>query len=84
MGNKTDPTKIKIDCFNKAIENKDPLALKIKKINKQDLNCNYSKFIFSTQTPIKKKRPPSSIVLTPSVAGIYCAYEFLDYFSKQA
>lgn len=68
MGNRVDPTKIKISKLNKTIN--DPLAKKIRSILRKD-NINLDiPVVFSEELPLKKDAI-NSLVTVPSVAGIY-------------
>ena len=81
MGNRVDPTQIKIGCFNDALISKDPIAKKIKSILKENITVlDNNLFVYSSEISKIKIKPPSSIVLTPSCAGIYCSYVFLKTF----
>lgn len=68
MGNRVDPTKIKISKLNKTIN--DPLAKKIRSILRKDNIKLDIPVVFSEELPLKKDAI-NSIVTVPSVAGIY-------------
>ncbi len=81
MGNRLDPTKIEISSLDKTIN--DPLAKRLRTMARKEkydlskINC-----IFSKETPVLKVSPPSSIIFNPAVAGLYCAYYFLNLYLK--
>ena len=68
MGNRVDPTKIKISKLNKTIN--DPLAKKIRSILRKDNIKLDIPVVFSEELPLKKDAI-NSLVTVPSVAGIY-------------
>ena len=84
MGNRLDSSKIIITTLDKT--EYDPLAKALRKIVKQQ-RFNYKiNVVTSTEIPFKQrvvmddkakilkdKIPPSSMIFTPSVAGITCA-----------
>ncbi len=88
MGNREDLTKILITTLDKT--NYDPVAKKLRElVRKEERYKDLKKInvVFSTEIPKKQNRvinkdtaikkestPPSSIIFTPSVAGMLCAY----------
>ena len=86
MGNREDLTKIKITTLDKT--NYDPVAKKLREFaRKEKINMKKINVVFSDEVPVKQKRtvnengdslkekiPPASIIFTPSVAGLLCAY----------
>ena len=88
MGNREDLTKINITTLDKT--SYDPLAKKLRELVKKDNRINDMKkinVVFSKEIPKRQNRiiekdgqslkeacPPSSIIFTPSVAGMLCAY----------
>ena len=88
MGNKEDLTKINITTLDKT--SIDPVAKKLRELVKKEnrvkdmkkINVVFSSELPKKQTVIvndsgenrKESLPPSSIVFTPSVAGLLCAY----------
>ena len=92
MGNREDLTKIRITTLDKT--NYDPVAKKLRELVKKDnrmkdmkkINVVFSSEIPKKQTKIVEKEgktmkevcPPSSIMFTPSVAGMLCAYYVVE------
>lgn len=88
MGNKEDLTKINITTLDKT--NYDPVAKKLRELVKKENRIKDIKrinVVFSNEIPKKQSKiiekegktfkescPPSSIIFTPSVAGMLCAY----------
>ena len=88
MGNREDLTKIKITSLDNT--SYDPVAKKLRQfVKKENKYYDMKKInvVFSTEIPkkqsrlinkegnnLKEKCPPSSIIFTPSVAGLLCAY----------
>lgn len=88
MGNKEDLTKINITTLDKT--SIDPVAKKLRELAKKEnrvkdmkkINVVFSSELPKKQTVIvndsgenrKESLPPSSIIFTPSVAGLLCAY----------
>jgi tRNA A37 threonylcarbamoyladenosine dehydratase len=88
MGNKEDLTKINITTLDKT--SIDPVAKKLRELVKREnrvkdmkkINVVFSSELPKKQTVIvnesgenrKESSPPSSIIFTPSVAGLLCAY----------
>lgn len=88
MGNKEDLTKINITTLDKT--SIDPVAKKLRELVKKDnrlkdmrkINVVFSSEIPKKQSVIvnengerrKESVPPSSIIFTPTVAGLLCAY----------
>lgn len=88
MGNREDLTKISITTLDKT--NYDPVAKKLRELVRKEerykdlkrINVVFSseipkkqnKIINKTSTITKESIPPSSIIFTPSVAGMLCAY----------
>ena len=88
MGNKEDLTKINITTLDKT--SIDPVAKKLRELVKKDnrlkdmrkINVVFSNELPKKQTVIvnedggirKESLPPSSIIFTPTVAGLLCAY----------
>jgi len=88
MGNREDLTKIDITTLDKT--NYDPVAKKLREfIRKENRDKDMKKInvVFSSEIPkkqsniikdngntLKENCPPSSIIFTPSVAGLLCAY----------
>ena len=88
MGNREDLTKISITTLDKT--NYDPVAKKLRELVRKEerykdlkrINVVFSseipkkqnKIINKTSTITKENIPPSSIIFTPSVAGMLCAY----------
>ena len=78
MGNRIDPSQIKITTLDKT--SNDPLAKKLRLMaRKENYDLGKINCVFSSEIPRVNLRPPSSIVLTPSVSGIYCASAFLNF-----
>ena len=93
MGNRKDPSKVYITRLDKT-EN-DPVAKKMRFFaRKENYDLKKINVVCSKELPIKneiideskevrkEKYPISSMMLVPATAGIYCAYYFLDKFSK--
>lgn len=88
MGNKEDLTKISITTLDKT--SIDPVAKKLRELVKKDNRIKDMKkinVVFSNELPKKQSvilnengetrkesLPPSSIIFTPAVAGLLCAY----------
>lgn len=88
MGNREDLTKIHITTLDKT--DYDPVAKKLRELVRKDNRFKDMKkinVVFSSEIPKKQKivvneegktmkesMPPSSIIFTPSVAGLLCAY----------
>ena len=88
MGNREDLTKIHITTLDKT--SGDPVAKKLRELVKKDNRIKDMKkinVVFSNELPKKQQKvvniegetrketcPPSSIIFTPSVAGLLCAY----------
>lgn len=88
MGNREDLTKISITTLDKT--SGDPVAKKLRELVKKDNRLKDMKkinVVFSSELPKKQQiiinnkgetrkesLPPSSIIFTPSVAGLLCAY----------
>lgn len=88
MGNREDLTKIDITTLDKT--NYDPVAKKLRELVKKAGRIRDMKkinVVFSNEIPKKQNKivekdgktmkevcPPSSIIFTPSVAGLLCAY----------
>ena len=88
MGNREDLTKIKITSLDKT--NYDPVSKKLRELVRKENRFKDMKkinVVFSSEIPIKQCRtinedssvlkekiPPASIIFTPSVAGMLCAY----------
>lgn len=88
MGNREDLTKISITTLDKT--NYDPVAKKLRELARKENRSKEMKkinVVFSSEIPKKQKNivndegetmkdviPPSSIIFTPSVAGLLCAY----------
>lgn len=79
MGNRLDPTKIKISTLNKTIN--DPLARKMRQIlKKENIKLNIP-VVYSEEIPLKKDAIYSCII-TPSVAGIYITSYIINKITK--
>ena len=88
MGNREDLTKISITTLDKT--NYDPVAKKLRELARKENRFKDMKkihVVFSTEIPKKQTilvneegdtrketTPPSSVIFTPSVAGLLCAY----------
>ena len=88
MGNREDLTKISITTLDKT--NYDPVSKKLREFARKDSRIKDMKkinVVFSSEIPkkqstfinkeketLKESCPPSSIIFTPSVAGLLCAY----------
>lgn len=87
MGNREDLTKIDITTLDKT--SGDPVAKKLRELVKKENRLKEMKkikVVFSNELPKKQNKtinegdtrkescPPSSIIFTPSVAGLLCAY----------
>jgi tRNA A37 threonylcarbamoyladenosine dehydratase len=88
MGNREDLTKIEITTLDKT--NYDPVAKKLREFVRKEnrvRDLKKIKVVFSREIPKKQTRivdvngetlkevcPPSSVIFTPSVAGMLCAY----------
>lgn len=86
MGNREDLTKINITTLDKT--SYDPVAKKLREFaRKEKINMKKINVVFSSEVPIKQQKivkenndnlkekiPPASIIFTPSVAGLLCAY----------
>lgn len=88
MGNREDLTKISITTLDKT--NYDPVAKKLRELVRKEeryKDLKKIKVVFSSEIPkkqnkvvnkdskiVKENTPPSSIIFTPSVAGMLCAY----------
>ena len=82
MGNKIDLTKVEITTLDKTIN--DPVSKKMREFAKKDnIRLKDIPVVFSSELPYKQNRvineegktlkeriPPSSIIFTPSVAGL--------------
>lgn len=90
MGNRKDLTKIEITTLDKTIN--DPVSKKLREFARKDnINLKLIPVIFSKELPIKQnksieenantrkgKTPPSSIIFTPSVAGLLIGQYILE------
>lgn len=90
MGNKLDLTKIEITTLNKTFN--DPVSKKLREFAKKDgIDTKSIPVIFSKELPhrqnvvidekgetIKQRIPPSSIIFTPSVAGLLMGQYVLE------
>lgn len=80
-GNKVDPSKVMITKLNKTYN--DPLAKVMRKLLKDNNLKTNINVVWSSELPIKTgDRKPSSIVLVPSVAGIYAASYIINDILK--
>ena len=71
MGNKIDLTKIEITTLDKTIN--DPVSKKMREFARKDkINLKKIPVVFSSELPFKNSegRSPSSVIFTPSVAGL--------------
>lgn len=75
MGNRLDPSKICISTLNKTIN--DPLARIIRKRCKEENIDLDIPVVYSTELPIKKDGV-YSMIITPSIAGLYIAYYIIN------
>ena len=72
MGNRIDPSMVKITNLNKT--EGDPLARKIRYECRQlGLDLSKIKVVFSTEEPILVSKTPASIMMVPSAAGLLIA-----------
>lgn len=75
MGNRIDPSKIKISTLDKTIN--DPLArLLRKRVKEENINIKIP-VVYSIELPIKKDGV-YSLILTPSTSGLYIAYYIIN------
>lgn len=79
MGNRLDPTKIKISTLNKTIN--DPLAKKMRYLLKKENITLDIPVVFSEEIPLKKDAVYSCITTT-SVAGIYITSYIINKITK--
>ncbi len=81
-GNRINPCEITITTLNKTYN--DPIAKIMRNLlKKENLPLNLS-VIWSKELPIKSKnREVGSIMLVPSIAGIYAAYFILENVKKK-
>ena len=72
MGNRIDPSMVKITNLNKT--EGDPLARKIRYECRQlGLDLSKIKVVFSTEEPILVSKTPASMMMVPSAAGLLIA-----------
>ena len=72
MGNRFDPTKVKITKLNKTTI--DPLARKLRyELKKRNIDISLINVSFSEESPIIKDRVLSSMILTPYASGLALA-----------
>lgn len=90
MGNKLDLTKIEITTLDKTVN--DPVSKKLREFARKDkIDLKKIPVVFSSELPykqnivvdegannIKKRIPPSSIIFTPSVAGLLIGQYILE------
>jgi tRNA A37 threonylcarbamoyladenosine dehydratase len=90
MGNKLDLTKIEITTLDKTYN--DPVSKRLRSFSKKDrIDSKKIPVVFSSELPykqtlminkngktLKERIPPSSIIITPSVAGILIAQYILE------
>ena len=80
-GNRLDPSKVMITKLNKTYN--DPLAKVMRKLLKDNNLKTNINVVWSSELPIKTgDRKPSSIILVPSVAGIYAASYIINDILK--
>ena len=80
-GNRLDPSKVMITKLNKTYN--DPLAKVMRKLLKDNNLKTNINVVWSSELPIKTRdRKPSSIILVPSVAGIYAASYIINDILK--
>lgn len=81
MGNRLNPSCVEILSLNKTFN--DPLAKKIRYQLKKE-NCEISKLkcVFSSEQPLIKSTPVSSMIFVPSTAGLYIANEVMKDIIK--
>ena len=82
MGNKKDPSMIKISRLDKT--DVDPLAKKIRDFARKDrLDLKKINVVYSNELPIKTgSRVIASSMIVPASAGLMCAKAFVDYMEK--
>ena len=82
MGNKKDPSMIKISRLDKT--DVDPLAKKIREFARKDkLDLKKINVVYSNELPIKTgSRVIASSMIVPASAGLMCAKAFVDYMEK--
>ncbi len=72
MGNRLDPTNVKITKLNKTTS--DPLAKKLRyELKKRNVDLSLINVSFSEETPIIKDRVISSMIFTPNASGLALA-----------
>ena len=72
MGNRFDPTKVKITKLNKTTI--DPLARKLRyELKKRNVDISLINVSFSEEVPIIKDRVISSMIFTPNASGLALA-----------
>lgn len=72
MGNRFDPTKVKITKLNKTTI--DPLARKLRyELKKRNVDISLINVSFSEESPIIKDRVISSMIFTPNASGLALA-----------
>ena len=72
MGNRFDPTKVKITKLNKTTT--DPLARKLRyELKKRNVDISLINVSFSEELPIIKDRVISSMIFTPNASGLALA-----------
>ena len=72
MGNRFDPTKVKITKLNKTTI--DPLARKLRyELKKRNVDISLINVSFSEESPIIKDREISSMIFTPNASGLALA-----------
>lgn len=72
MGNRFDPTKVKITKLNKTTI--DPLARKLRyELKKRNIDISLINVSFSEESPIIKDRAISSMIFTPNASGLALA-----------
>lgn len=90
MGNKLDLTKIEVTTLDKTIN--DPVSKKLREFARKDkIDLKKIEVVFSKELPykqniivnqqgntLKEKVPPSSIIFTPSVAGLLIGQRILE------
>lgn len=74
MGNRFDPTQIKVSRLDKTFN--DPLAKQLRMLCRAK-GCDKIKVVFSSELPIKREKPIASLSYVVNVAGLVLASEVM-------
>lgn len=80
MGNRKDPTQIKISRLDKTYN--DPLAKQLRGLLRSKM-CDKIKVVFSSELPLKRPKPIGSLSHMVNVAGLYLASEVIKELGEE-